>query len=256
MFSGGVLGLFAWASCQAECTGPSYQALRPPRYPPAALAVRASGQVLIRIAVAADGGLGSPELQTSSKNDDLDRAAIEAVSAWRFSPRICDGRAVDSEAFVPIEFNLHDEDAAEVHGNPGSLTYDPIASHRDVRIVQDESSIPFANAAALLAFLERQDGVVKGRVLALDETRTMRYYVLPREGLVFDVLESSEFGWTVAGGGARFALRSRHAREGSAQIILYSHLCDGPDQWCEQILTMYLTRMQRDPPPEPPPAPR
>jgi protein TonB len=48
------------------------------------------------------------EINRSSGNDTLDRAAAEAIKRWRFSPARFGDKAVESWVKIPIEFRLKD----------------------------------------------------------------------------------------------------------------------------------------------------
>jgi outer membrane biosynthesis protein TonB len=38
----------------------------------------------------------------------LARIAMDAISLWRYEPAMLDGKAVESETIIPIEFRLPD----------------------------------------------------------------------------------------------------------------------------------------------------
>lgn len=77
-----------------------------PEYPVAAARARASGTVLVRAQVDAEGRPSDVGIARSSRSRDLDRAAVDAVRQWTFEPAIRDGRAVASAVQVPVEFTL------------------------------------------------------------------------------------------------------------------------------------------------------
>ncbi|NZA26042.1 energy transducer TonB [Luteimonas sp. SJ-92] len=76
-----------------------------PRYPSAALRRGESGEVLLRVEVAADGRARAVEVVRSSSSRALDRAAVAAVRRWRFQPALHDGRPVAGTVQVPIDFS-------------------------------------------------------------------------------------------------------------------------------------------------------
>lgn len=80
----------------------------PPEYPRDALRARASGNVLIRIDVGADGTPVSLEVLRSSRNRSLDRAALQAVRRWRFEPAVRDGVPVAASVQQTVSFDLPD----------------------------------------------------------------------------------------------------------------------------------------------------
>jgi|GEM_PF-3238974 len=253
----GVVCLLGWAACHAECSGPTYAALRPPKYPPAAVAAHVAGKVLVRVSVAANGNVSGVMLQNSSGNADLDAAAIEAVSSWRYTPRVCDGEAVAAEAWVPVEFNLDDTTSTAVPPDTGNAEAGAgdISRKRESRIEKDTLPMQFATVAEAMRFLNGDKSVQIGKVNSLDAATTWRHYFLPREREVFEVVESTDYGWSVSNGGAVSILRTRFVTNGSADTILYTQLCSGPAAWCGRILRFHEEVMQKDPPPIPPPAP-
>ncbi len=77
-----------------------------PDYPRDAQRRGQSGRVLLRVDVAADGSATNVDFVQRSGTPELDRAAMNAVRKWRFSPARRDGRAVPSSVNVPIDFVL------------------------------------------------------------------------------------------------------------------------------------------------------
>ncbi len=57
-----------------------------PRYPPAALRARQSGQVQVEFTVAADGSVSSARVVSAEPDRVFDREAVAAVRRWRFQP--------------------------------------------------------------------------------------------------------------------------------------------------------------------------
>jgi len=45
-------------------------------------------------------------VEKSSRNRDLDRAAMEAARKWRFNPSIRDGQPAAGRVRVPVDFSL------------------------------------------------------------------------------------------------------------------------------------------------------
>ncbi|HIY72118.1 MAG TPA: energy transducer TonB, partial [Candidatus Luteimonas excrementigallinarum] len=84
----------------------SSRAMNPPRYPPAALRSGITGTVILIISVDAQGNVTDVEVERSSRNRDLDRAAIQAARKWRFNPAQVDGVASAGRVRVPVDFNL------------------------------------------------------------------------------------------------------------------------------------------------------
>ena len=78
-----------------------------PRYPSEALRRNETGTVVLQVQVDAQGQPVSVDVAQRSGSRDLDRAAVEAVSRWRFSPaRDAAGNPVAGTLSVPIDFKL------------------------------------------------------------------------------------------------------------------------------------------------------
>ena len=86
---------------------PSSKAMNPPTYPPSAARAGIEGTVVLVISIDAQGNVLGVEVEKSSRNRDLDRAAIAAAKKWRFSPQVENGVAVASRVRVPVDFNLN-----------------------------------------------------------------------------------------------------------------------------------------------------
>ncbi len=77
-----------------------------PQYPWISRRRGEQGRVVLEVAVAADGRAKEVRVKRSSGFARLDRAALAAVRAWRFSPALRGGRAVAGRIDVPIAFRL------------------------------------------------------------------------------------------------------------------------------------------------------
>ena len=75
-----------------------------PDYPASSLRKHESGTVLIQVIIDANGEVKDTSVKQSSNYRSLDRAARKAVAKWKFSPRILNGQAVESELLIPIEY--------------------------------------------------------------------------------------------------------------------------------------------------------
>ena len=75
-------------------------------YPKASAREREQGTVLLRVHVDVEGRPTAVEVVRGSGHSRLDRAAREAVLAWRFRPVQRNGVAVPASGLVPIEFSL------------------------------------------------------------------------------------------------------------------------------------------------------
>jgi protein TonB len=78
-----------------------------PSYPRDALRDGVQGTVLLKVLVDVDGRPLDVQIERSSGNRSLDRAAREQVlQRWRFRPAMQDGRAVQAIGLVPVDFRL------------------------------------------------------------------------------------------------------------------------------------------------------
>lgn len=77
-----------------------------PRYPSAALRRREGGTVLVRVEVDPAGMPVGVALVQRSGSRDLDRAAMQAVRAWRFQPAQRNGQPVAGSLVIPIDFRV------------------------------------------------------------------------------------------------------------------------------------------------------
>ena len=64
----------------------------------------AEGTVSLRALISADGSVRSVEVTASSGSSVLDRAAGDAVRAWRFYPATRDGVPIDAVAILRIRY--------------------------------------------------------------------------------------------------------------------------------------------------------
>ena len=77
-----------------------------PIYPASAKAAGAQGTVLLHAVVGMDGTLYSLEVLSSQINPDLARAAVEAVSQWRYQPTLLNGEPVEVDTTIQVNFTL------------------------------------------------------------------------------------------------------------------------------------------------------
>src|SRR3546814_17813523 len=80
--------------------------MNPPRYPPAAVRAGIEGTVILIIDVDANGNVVDVSVERSSRNRDLDRAAIAAARKWRFNPSVVNGQKAAGRAPLPLAFTL------------------------------------------------------------------------------------------------------------------------------------------------------
>lgn len=77
-----------------------------PLYPNVSRRLGEQGTVLLRVFVTVAGEPAQIELKSSSGFPRLDRAALNAVRSWKFSPATRSDQAVDAWVLVPIRFSL------------------------------------------------------------------------------------------------------------------------------------------------------
>jgi len=82
-----------------------------PAYPPLARLRGYQGVVVLFVEVLVDGRVGQVGIRRSAGHEILDRAALEAVSTWRFEPGRREGRAVTMSVEVPVRFILNGNSA-------------------------------------------------------------------------------------------------------------------------------------------------
>ncbi|HRN62722.1 MAG TPA: energy transducer TonB, partial [Luteimonas sp.] len=80
--------------------------MNPPQYPPAAARAGIEGTVVLIIDVDANGNVTDVAVEKSSRNRDLDRAAMQAARRWSFRPSIVNGQPAAGRVRVPVDFRL------------------------------------------------------------------------------------------------------------------------------------------------------
>jgi protein TonB len=80
--------------------------MNPPKYPPAAFRQGIEGEVILIVDVDAQGNVTDVSVEKSSRNRDLDRAAMEAARKWRFNPSTVNGQPAAGRVRVPVAFRL------------------------------------------------------------------------------------------------------------------------------------------------------
>ena len=84
-------------SAEPDLVGPQIilASQKPPVFPPAAMAGRISGSVMVEATVQPDGKVGEVKvLECSAPKVGFEQAAIDAVKKWRFEPGTRDGEPV------------------------------------------------------------------------------------------------------------------------------------------------------------------
>lgn len=102
----------AAAPAPVVVTEPDYKAAylnnpRPP-YPMVARRMGWSGKVILNVEVLAEGSCGELSVFKSSGHDILDKAAMQTVKSWRFTPARRGGQPVTQWFKVPIQFSLEE----------------------------------------------------------------------------------------------------------------------------------------------------
>ena len=80
--------------------------MNPPKYPPAAARAGIQGTVVLIIDVDASGNVTNVSVEKSSRNRDLDRAAMDAARKWRFNPGQSGSQKVAGRVRVPVDFKM------------------------------------------------------------------------------------------------------------------------------------------------------
>jgi len=101
---------------------------RPPRYPVDSRRAREEGTVVLSVLLAIDGRVSDIAVARSSGFPRLDRAALDAVRDWRWSPMMREGTPVMVRGMVTIPFILQrgdDRGRRGHHGRDGDRDQSP-----------------------------------------------------------------------------------------------------------------------------------
>lgn len=77
-----------------------------PAYPPDAYRAREEGTVMVQASIDASGNVAGVEVTRRSGSRTLDRAALDEVRQWKFTPAMQDGKAVTSNVQVPVDYKI------------------------------------------------------------------------------------------------------------------------------------------------------
>jgi TonB family protein len=91
-----------------------------PIYPPLALQTRVSGTVRLHVIIAKDGAVR--EVDVISGHPLLLQSAMNAVKHWRYAPTLLNGRAVEVDTTVEVEYTLANSTSTTVKDVPGPAT--------------------------------------------------------------------------------------------------------------------------------------
>lgn len=102
----GVLGKLFPSSGGVAGGYPRYGENSKPSYPEEARRKGMEGEVLLKVEVLANGGVGQIEVKRSSGHEILDRSALSAVKQWRFIPANKENGPIPCWVNIPIKFQL------------------------------------------------------------------------------------------------------------------------------------------------------
>jgi protein TonB len=80
------------------------RAMNPPKYPSQELRDGIGGSVMLLVTIDATGAVLNVTVKKSSRNRNLDRAAMDAARKWRFNPGRSGGQSVGGDVIVPVNF--------------------------------------------------------------------------------------------------------------------------------------------------------
>jgi len=75
-----------------------------PKYSESSRGVRVTGLIRIEVIVSSDGAPKNPRV-IKGIEDEIDRAAVEALKQWRFAPARKDNKAIAVRVVIEIEFH-------------------------------------------------------------------------------------------------------------------------------------------------------
>lgn len=140
------------AFAQTETTKPEPISTIAPQYPEEARKKLEEGEVVLEIVVKSDGTVG--EITTiSSDNKVFTKAAVQAVSKWKFKPAENNGEAVSSRMRVPIPFKI-----SSLVFDTKELTRPPKPISRPAPRFPQELRKQGIQGKVLLVFIVRKDG--------------------------------------------------------------------------------------------------
>jgi len=89
----------------------TYRRMLPPQYPPAAIAARQQGHLLLKVRIDSNGDPIDAAVDSAEPPEArlaFGDASVSAAMRWKYNPRIEHGAATPAEVMVPIDFVLHD----------------------------------------------------------------------------------------------------------------------------------------------------
>lgn len=76
-----------------------------PEYDDASRRAKLSGSVVLSIVVTKEGNVGDPKI-VQSLSPNLDKQAVKAVSKWKFTPAMRDGKPIAVQIKVEVTFRI------------------------------------------------------------------------------------------------------------------------------------------------------
>jgi protein TonB len=108
--SGGGMGGFGGAAALAVGSGVDREAVPQvriqPEYPMRAQQQGIEGWAIVEFTVGRDGSVRGARILQAQPTQIFDRAAVQAVSSWKYSPKIQDGKPVESIQRVRLTFEM------------------------------------------------------------------------------------------------------------------------------------------------------
>ena len=98
---------------QTQEVGASYRKMRPPEYPPEAIAAKIAGTLYLRARIDANGNVTDVYVDQAVPASALmlKDTAIAALKSWQFNPAKQNGQPLESEVLVPMQFRIEGEAA-------------------------------------------------------------------------------------------------------------------------------------------------
>ena len=78
----------------------------PPRYPMRAASRKIEGWVKVEFTITKSGTVKDPKVVAAQPSNIFNRAALKAISRWKFKPKIVDGKAQEQRAVQILQFKL------------------------------------------------------------------------------------------------------------------------------------------------------
>ena len=102
----------------------SYRKMRPPVYPQEAIAAKIAGTLYVRARIDANGSVADAYVDQAVPVSALalKDTAVAALKSWQFNPATQNGKPIESEALVPMQFRIEGEAAPKLL-TPNVLSY-------------------------------------------------------------------------------------------------------------------------------------